>query len=320
MKIISIHYPENSKLEGWDKMVFESRMKSAFGDHFDVSALDACRGTLLGYEDDGDLGSQLRAFYYKSFKDMDSALVQALIEKAGQYLRAEIHLVPELGHKESLKGMGNCEAHGPIKEDARPMGPTPVSATRKFDSLSDISFDGIDEVCDVLGAFNLDEVQGPVDKAVKNSGMIIHLEFDASSDNSFHYVGSNEGHGLGEADDLFENAVVTPDPKRGTPYLVMLTLGILIGAVAVWAIPTGRAAKSVALTTPLAQFNTVNPLASLQSAALPIQAPPESVFTTTVRTHNPAAAVRSLANAVGNVEGEFDVSLTVTPAPSPSHQ
>jgi hypothetical protein len=93
--------------------------------------------------------------------------------------------------------------------------------------------------------------------------------------------------------------------------------GILIGSACAWAVPAVTAAKS-AMTQPLstrpASVDALSPVLPLpRMPELPLAPDPEPIFSTKVRTARPGATAISLARAVRNDAGEYEVSLTVTP-------
>jgi hypothetical protein len=203
MKIKRIQYPDGVQLNGWDKFVFERRIKSCLKSFYSVCDLDRCRLAVLGQERDEDRYEELSAFHCISFKNMGNAEVQSLVEKTGQYVGIEI---------------------------------------------------------------------------------------------------------------------TTQRISRAPSIVVALLSGIIIGAVCAWMIPlvnAQRGAKAPAYAGHLVDVprESVLPLVRQSPLPVPVFDPdeaPESVFDTTVRTNQPATTARTLANAVRNEVGEFDVSLTVT--------
>lgn len=195
MKIKSIKYPEGCELAGWNKMVFERRMRKALGDSFSVCDLDRCRAEILGQGRDNERRDELSVFHCESIKSLPIAELKALVDKTAQYVGVEI----VMGHTSRVPGV-----------------------------------------------------------------------------------------------------------------VVAAVVGIAIGAASAWLIPAANNAKTVTRT------NHAEQLASeIQLPILPVpsavEASPEPVFSTTVRTNRPAATARTLASTVQNVAGEYDVSLTVTP-------
>lgn len=67
-------------------MVFERRIKNAFGEFFSVCDLDRCRAAILGAGRDSERYDELHAFHCESFKGMTSAERQTLVDKAAQYV------------------------------------------------------------------------------------------------------------------------------------------------------------------------------------------------------------------------------------------
>lgn len=90
MKLKSIKYPEGCELAGWDKMVFERRMRNAFGSSFSVCDLNRCRSTISGEDRDSERYDELHAFHCESFDGMTSAERQALVDKTAQYVGVEL--------------------------------------------------------------------------------------------------------------------------------------------------------------------------------------------------------------------------------------
>ena len=73
MQITAIHYPDSTKLVGWDKHVFERRMRKALdGDHFSICDLDRCRAVISGRENHGrsDAYEDLAAFHCVNYDEM----------------------------------------------------------------------------------------------------------------------------------------------------------------------------------------------------------------------------------------------------------
>lgn len=90
MKIKEIQYPEGVQLKGWNKLVFERRIKRTLGSFFSVCELDRCRVAVLSQERDDDLYAELDVFHCDSFKNMGKAEAQALVEKTGEYVGVSI--------------------------------------------------------------------------------------------------------------------------------------------------------------------------------------------------------------------------------------
>lgn len=73
MQIAAIHYPDGTKLVGWDKHVFERRMRKALdGEHFSICDLDRCRAVISGRENHGrsDAYEDLAAFHCVNYDEM----------------------------------------------------------------------------------------------------------------------------------------------------------------------------------------------------------------------------------------------------------
>lgn len=86
MRVKSIEYPDGCKLEGWDKMVFERRIRKAFGSFYSVCDLNRCRSVILGQDQDSERYDELNAFHCEDFAGMTSAERQALVNKTAQYV------------------------------------------------------------------------------------------------------------------------------------------------------------------------------------------------------------------------------------------
>lgn len=197
MKIKSIQYPEGCQLKGWNKMVFERRVKETFGSFFSVCELDRCRAEILGAEPDKEQRDELNVFHCESFKKMSLAETQALVDKTAKYI-----------------GIG---------------------VTVKY-------------------------------------------------------------------------------PSRVGAVLAAIIGGVLAGALGVQVIHAAGVKKG------LSETNYVTPRVGrempIQPAAIPMDSPlepMEPIFTTTVRTRQPAVTAKALARTVRSDVGEYEVSLIVTP-------
>lgn len=90
MKIKSIKYPRGCELKGWNRMVFERRIKASLSSSFYVCELDRCRAEILGQERDKERYDELHVFHCQSFEDMGVGEAQALVDKTAQYVGVEI--------------------------------------------------------------------------------------------------------------------------------------------------------------------------------------------------------------------------------------
>jgi hypothetical protein len=95
MKVKSIHYPDGCQLQGWDKIVFERRIKQTFRPFFSVCELDRCRAAIQGSGRDNDRYNELDAFHCESFGNMSAAEAHALVDKAAQYIGVRITLADD---------------------------------------------------------------------------------------------------------------------------------------------------------------------------------------------------------------------------------
>lgn len=195
MKVIRIEYPEECQLEGWDKAVFETRIKQTFTSFFSICEVDRCRKTILGLQRDPDAYDELNVFHCESFEHLRSDDVQNLVEKTARYIGVKL-----------------------VVQDTK--------LTRRPIML----------------------VTSAALAAVAVIALVVH-------------------------------------PKAVQP--------------------TPHAASSVA-SVPYSP--PIGPIP---------ETPPDAIFTATVRATSAAAAAKSLASAVMTDDGEYDVSLTVTPVTHP---
>lgn len=197
MRVKSIEYPEGCDLAGWDKMVFERRIRKAFGSFFSVCDLNRCRSAILGQDPDSGRYDELNVFHCEDFKGMTSAERQALVDKTAQYV-------------------------------------------------------GV--------------------------GLVVAME------PSSRFIG------------MVASAAV----------------GLVIGSASAWMIATAHDGKVVTRTAHAERLANEIQL-PIPPVARAIEALPEPVFNSTVRTNQPAAAARTLARTVQSLAGQYDVSLAVTP-------
>jgi hypothetical protein len=198
MKIKSITYPGGHELAGWNKFVFERRLRKAFEPFFSISDLDRCRATILGLEPDDERYHELKAFHCVDFKDMAVGELQALVEKTGQYVGVEITVA--------------------------------VARFGRFPGL-----------------------------------------------------------------------------------IAGVATGIVIGGAGAWMVATGNDSKVDTRSTLGGKFARELDLPILP-APRAVEVSLEPVFNSTVRTNQPAATAKTLASTVQSLAGQYDVSLTVTPA------
>lgn len=97
MKIKSVSYLEGCKLNGWSRMVFERRLRRAFGSFFSVCDLEQCRTAIRGEMQDRERHDELNVFHCVSFKDMSAAEAQALVDKTAEYVGVEISITHTSG-------------------------------------------------------------------------------------------------------------------------------------------------------------------------------------------------------------------------------
>ena len=87
----AIDFPVGCKLEGWEKMVTERRIKSSFSSFFSVCDLDRCRKSILpDAEDCPELLAELSEFHCEKFRDLREGEFDRLKQKFEQYVGVRI--------------------------------------------------------------------------------------------------------------------------------------------------------------------------------------------------------------------------------------
>jgi hypothetical protein len=88
---ITIKYPDDFKLHGWDRAIFAIRIANMFRhDWVDVCALDACRSKINPDTERTALRDELGELHCASFRKLPDTIVDALPAKVSEYLGVDV--------------------------------------------------------------------------------------------------------------------------------------------------------------------------------------------------------------------------------------
>lgn len=140
---------------------------------------------------------------------------------------------------------------------------------------------------------------------------------------SFKDMSVAESQALVDKTAQYVGAEITMKRVNRIPAVIAAVIGgLAVGAAGACLIPTAVASKNIKTSLPADYLGNIpRSMPELSGPRLSESSPPpEPVFTTTIRSDRPGVAARTLARAVRDDAGEYEVSLTVTPVTKPDER